>query len=653
MRNKRLISMLQDQVLKNSCSVAVITILLNYFNFDVKECQKSLIKKYVPELETNETGVNFKSFNIVMENIKDDYHLNLKLKKVRGSENLKNFRNKFLSDLKEVEISLGEKVFVVNFSREGRGHWAIIAGVKEDFKKVYVLDTTVGKTSKWISFDELTSSVVTYEPLNLRGYVVLSKPLNLTYYLTTSPIDAIKIVTFKNDYVVTFYYPDGYSLLKSKEVKYKKENIIGRHHKNHMEKFHKFSDPYNYHIHLFVEKEEIREFILEVLQKNKASEKDVKRIIESEQKNQKFEDGSSLKIDEEFTSLAKIKKSRNSKRGKDFFKYHIIVQDDFKNLGKFVKEKLEERGNWVPYKKGEPKSVDFLFVKEGEKSGEAWNFRAKLKNGLKSEEMNKIAAKDNLYKNLIKTVGEKEYLLETYYYNKGEDLKFMKNKFSKDNVWIIKPVGNFSKGEGIKVVKDFENLKNYFQKFNIKSEFRTRFVIQEYILNPLTFKQKKFHIRTYMIMFDNETFIYKSGYIFTSRLKYRKGDFENSDIHDSHGESTDSLYLYPEDMPRLSKTQKESVFKQMCNIGKDIGKTVKRSCYVETRKCYQIIGMDLMITENLEVKLLEMARRYGVLKNGEVPETLGEMIQGSFITVLDTIFPPENPPDVESKFMKI
>ena len=337
------------------------------------------------------------------------------------------------------------------------------------------------------------------------------------------------------------------------------------------------------------------------------------------------------------------------------YTYKIVLKN--KGLESYIKEILKERKNWKEYKKGKDKKLDFLYTREGDRTKEIYGLRNVLKNNLRREEQNNISYKDFLFKNLSKIKGGKKYLPKTYYFQFGKDsLNKLKDIFFGKKIYIIKPVIS-SSGKGIERAEKFEDLETYFSKRKVNDIYRTNsYVIQEYIIDPLTFKRKKFHMRSYFLLYKNDVYVTDYSILRTSKENYKKSDFDNNDVHDTHAASTKEYNFFPQNFKNLKKSEKEHIQKQIFDLVRKLSKLVKTDCYEESENCYQIFAMDLMITKKLELKILEVQRAFGhggMNENELIGKQIKWLIQSSFITVLDTIFPPENPPNTRSHFIKI
>lgn len=332
-----------------------------------------------------------------------------------------------------------------------------------------------------------------------------------------------------------------------------------------------------------------------------------------------------------------------------YYTYKIDISSDIMiQMQKYIKKILNERGNWK--EQFQNKKLDFLFVQERFSSPESYTIHSNLKNSLTSEEVSNIGFKDKLYRNIIEKYKNKPYLNKTYYHNiKTDSVARLQKHFEKQIPWIIKPVFSNS-GIGIDIVNNYKELQEYFNT----TKRGNRYVIQEYITNPMLFKRKKFHIRFYFMFHNQSIFLYTKNPVAFSELNYKKSDFHNKDIHDTHFRGRWDTF-FPKDFKMLTKLQKDNIMTDVKKIVIDISGIVKTTCYKETKNCYQIFAMDVMITKELQIKLLECAINFTKLTKSrkDVRDDIKELIQSSFIEIVDPVFPPDNKPKDKSYFVKI
>ena len=271
----------------------------------------------------------------------------------------------------------------------------------------------------------------------------------------------------------------------------------------------------------------------------------------------------------------------------------------------------------------------------------------------------KILNKDKIYKQYEELIDDKVelFLPKTY-----EDIFDIKNKdlnFKNNKVYIVKP-SNSWKGYGIKIITNIKDLNKYKKNVNIINKhinnlkklrnnkeyleeyinknkdlkkcyekyfnipldcfekvFSRQIIIQEYINNPLLFKNRKFHLRSYLMikLFNNKlSFSYfKKAKILTAKDEYKNNDYLNHDIHDTHIGSTDADYYFPNDLKKYANKNITDdiinyLYKQMNIIGDItviIDKKNNLKNYDKVYNAFDVLGVDLMITDDFQLKILE------------------------------------------------
>ena len=178
-------------------------------------------------------------------------------------------------------------------------------------------------------------------------------------------------------------------------------------------------------------------------------------------------------------------------------------------------------------------------------------------------------------------------------------------------VYIVKPAGHGAcAGVGVTVVTNDKELEE--ARVILSRRFKN-IIISEYIQNPLLYNGRKFHLRMF-ILINSEPFswsFWNRGKAMTAKLSYKKGDWTNKLIHDSHGETTPKDIYFPEDI--LPKDKYEYIYKQMKTILGAVVEIIKPNtrCYEESKYCCEIFGIDFMITDDYIVKLIEINAEAG------------------------------------------
>lgn len=260
--------------------------------------------------------------------------------------------------------------------------------------------------------------------------------------------------------------------------------------------------------------------------------------------------------------------------------------------------------------------LDFVYIRENispNMKKELYN--KKIKHSLSFILLNKIQIKSFLHtfvKSKSKTLFNKYFLDQ---YNISIDnyscLDKLNKKYGKNTLYIVKPIKSNS-GVGNKVFRGTNEIINYI-KLNEKTNFYksrengiNQWVIQKYMENPFLLNGKKFHIRWNILLANNNIYMYESGTIYPAKIKY---DNQNLDmaIHDSHYKASPNEHkCFPHDFFNESYTKKiyldiYKFFKYMKNID-----LFKMECYKEIEKCFCILGVDFMITDDYQVKCIEI-----------------------------------------------
>ena len=261
-------------------------------------------------------------------------------------------------------------------------------------------------------------------------------------------------------------------------------------------------------------------------------------------------------------------------------------------------------------------------------------------------------------------------------YKKEVKIEKYKKLFNNNKVWIFKFIYG-SLGENIIVLDSYEKFKkfvfktinqhkNNWKKINhkiynslgkkIKTKYFIDWVLQEYIINPMLYQDKKFHLRGYFVFCNDRLKNKKKGYfldnqrVFTAKLPFKQGDYSNKQIHDSHANSTPYEINYkPDIINLLSKKQVISIENQLKYLYKSLFKILDLNCYKNDEMCFNIFGSDIMITDDYQIKFIELNEKPGMhnYKNSSINYTI------LFKEVLDKIVDKKYPPSLSKKKKKI
>lgn len=117
------------------------------------------------------------------------------------------------------------------------------------------------------------------------------------------------------------------------------------------------------------------------------------------------------------------------------------------------------------------------------------------------------------------------------------------------------------------------------------------------------------HFRCYfMISIINNIFksyLLETGKILTAKLPYIEGDYLNKDIHDTHVDSTDDDYFFPEDLIKhksiIDMNEFNKIFEKMRIILSIISKIAFTNfeTYPNAKNSYAIYGVDFIMSRDL------------------------------------------------------
>jgi hypothetical protein len=283
-----------------------------------------------------------------------------------------------------------------------------------------------------------------------------------------------------------------------------------------------------------------------------------------------------------------------------YFTNELYKNDiDFTVLEKLLKKaKFQEKNI---YEKNFDNMIDFLHMYELVPK-ELYYTRTRLKNYINDLS---ITNKNNLYNlsyshNKQKTL---QYFIETYEYNPQRNYKFI---FKNNQPWYIK-LNAAGQGQGNMII---HNYNEFLHKLRTVKNAKHGFILNKYIMNPLLFKDKKFHIRIYFINYINSNNIKKSylsryGQIFTARDKYIQEDFGNKHIHDTHLKSSDKDWFFPDDFTNTNITTLDMDNPKMVN-----------SKMVNSKLINDIFQQIRVILKSVAELLAETVGLYDNIKNG-------------------------------------
>ena len=277
---------------------------------------------------------------------------------------------------------------------------------------------------------------------------------------------------------------------------------------------------------------------------------------------------------------------------------------------KYLKEKLDNDG-WI-INNNNPDLLFFFHDKNDRYDHRYYNVKTKLHNILAkgNNGVEVITDKYNLYFNMLKHEPKicKKHMMKSY--------KVDKNFKVNNKIYIIKPVGKgYYSGYGIKIITSQKEYDELYPTIKLG-----KYIISEYLTNPLLLYKKKFHLRVYFLITDINNQIdwsvLNTFKVITSKKNYKMSDYKNTDIHDTHFKyNVKDIFLNKDTYKMLKITDDEynNITNQIFIILKSVFNLVKSHVkpYENAENAFEIFGCDFLIDDNLNVYLLEINDHIG------------------------------------------
>lgn len=353
-----------------------------------------------------------------------------------------------------------------------------------------------------------------------------------------------------------------------------------------------------------------------------------------------------------------------------------LVKSDFYS-DEFIDEYFDKRGNWQKVSTGDlDKPVDFVYL-DGMNfiNPKYYNIKCKLKNAV-DDSKRMISLKHNLMDNLAKIPAAKKFIMPQITLDLNDPLpkisQRINNFYQPGRIYIFKPIMGMS-GSGISMVENkqslFKTISQIQQKYkpfwnrNKQNPLKNKdnpdsylkdknriYVLQEYITNPylveLPKKQRagkfKFHIRHYFLYQPRPrpSFYKKVGEVAVALKPYKHGDWTNKEIHDTH--FRDNFFVDQDELV-FTPNESKAIEKQISELYQILYQLIHAQCYQESKQCFEIFGLDIMICDDLTIRLIEVNSSPGLDKKDVMFRNKKELFEGIMNIVVDSHFPPSIP----------
>lgn len=235
------------------------------------------------------------------------------------------------------------------------------------------------------------------------------------------------------------------------------------------------------------------------------------------------------------------------------------------------------------------------------------------------DNINLLGNKKLQYENILNYYKFKPKFIPKTYVFDNNNYHYLKKIFYKDKYFILKPENSLGR-RGVLILNKYSELVKNINKYTKYKNW----IIQEFISNCLLYKNKKFHIRLYIILTINKNkitvYIQNKGFLYLAINDYDMNKVKEYEVGLSGEKSEQQVKLYPENFIEEFGNSK---FNKINDQIKEIVKTSitcvkdKLSCpnkNVKNYKCYKLFGYDLLVDNLFNVYLLEINARIISLK---------------------------------------
>jgi hypothetical protein len=325
----------------------------------------------------------------------------------------------------------------------------------------------------------------------------------------------------------------------------------------------------------------------------------------------------------EYTRFYSLGRSNNINVNNIFETFYVRMQeDDFE-------EELSEYLINQKYKISDEFPVDFILLSgypsyyKNRFDSKGSNWISLLYGNSKTEITNKIL--------LHKKYKNSDFILPAYYLNKDDNFNILLKGMNESVIKILKPLNGFS-GDGIKVVKTINEVKDWI-KLKDNEKYK-EWLLENYVVDPDLKEGYKFHFRVLTLVKVKlgkpiEVFISNHKFYVKAIEKYKKEDWNNKNIHDTHYSRMKRI-TFPEELPDgWNNNDANKCINEMNNIVKKIftGQTEFKPDW-NAQNGFEIFGTDFIFS-NKKTYLLEINSKTGIKGcNVVIPGLIETIIRG-------------------------
>lgn len=290
-----------------------------------------------------------------------------------------------------------------------------------------------------------------------------------------------------------------------------------------------------------------------------------------------------------------------------------------------------------------PTCVDFIFCTgSGLYNPKLFNISAKLKPRMDSK---RVLDKANLHETLM----EKAPWTVARSYVVDSNTKYI------DGELVILKSNCGAGGSGNYIVSNINEFNDAIEKLQLptarsfeKDTREIRIVASEYIRSPLLYENRKFHLRVMIFVFikhdgTKKCWMMNDAILAPAREEYIDTDYGNKMIHDTHicGNQLAELTTNLLGADLMINKVKELLTETMKHLLPGISK------YKEAINGYDLYGADIMFTDTMDAKLLEINRTpdlaFSITETSKIINFRSLCLDSIMGTVFKEVFPYHGP----------
>lgn len=173
--------------------------------------------------------------------------------------------------------------------------------------------------------------------------------------------------------------------------------------------------------------------------------------------------------------------------------------------------------------------------------------------------------------------------------------------------WIVRAAWGFG-GRAVEIATTTEELQKIRQAFAKQKTDDT--IASEYITRPMLYQGRKFHLRIYALLYvaadGSRTFsMLKRGLLIPAMREYKSDDWNDRDIHDTHGKGNPLLGLFPDAyIAEFGADPTDRIADALRRAVEPLMPLAKP--YSESNAGFEMMGADIMFWDDGRLQIIEI-----------------------------------------------